>query len=191
MLPQKRSRLIFYHLDLITTCDGRFTAVTGASVKERKIDILLAQLESGDTLIVSDMSRLGWSVTEIIRTVNTLIKHRICVVAVKEGINLKPEAPNWQSQVMIEMFQLFYYIQRELVSQRTTEALTVRRALGRNGGRPRTDPKKLEQARILYDKSNQTAAEVCQAVGVGRRTFFRYLSERKQKLAATTDESSD
>ena len=173
---------------------SRFSEIFPSSqqtTKERKIDLLLAQLEAGDTLIVSDMSRLGWSVTEIIRTVNTLIKHRICFVAVKEDINLKLEAHNRQSQVMIEMFQLFYDIERELISQRTAEALTVRRALGRNVGRPRTDPKKLEQARILYEKSNQTAAEVCKTVGVGRRTFFRSLSERKQKLAAMTDESSN
>jgi len=50
-------------------------------------------------------------------------------------------------------------------------------------------PKKLEQARILYENSLQTAEEICTAVGVGRRTFFRYLKmKREQKLEAMTDD---
>jgi hypothetical protein len=41
----------------------------------------------------------------------------------------------------------------------------------RTGGRPKTDPAKLENARILYENSDKTAAEVCEIAGVGRRTF--------------------
>lgn len=54
-------------------------------------------------------------------------------------------------------------------------------ARGRIGGRPRTDPDKLEEARILYLNSNRTAAEVCQTVGVGRRTLFSYLAQMKSQ----------
>jgi len=50
------------------------------------------------------------------------------------------------------------------------------RARGRTGGRPRTDVAKLENARILYEHSQKTAAEVCAIAGVGRRTFFAYLT---------------
>ena len=42
------------------------------------------------------------------------------------------------------------------------------------------DPDKLEQARILYENSDKTAAEVCKSVGIGKRTFFYYLSKYKK-----------
>jgi hypothetical protein len=41
----------------------------------------------------------------------------------------------------------------------------------------------LENARILYENSEKTAAEACAAAGVGRRTFFSYLAEFKKDPA--------
>ncbi len=72
-------------------------------------------------------------------------------------------------------------MERELKSERAQAGREAAKARGRTGGRPRTDPQRLEQARILYENSNQTAAEVCKAVGVGRRTFFRYLSKKREE----------
>ena len=54
---------------------------------------------------------------------------------------------------------------------------------GRTGGRPKTDPAKLENARILYENSDKTAAEVCEIAGVGRRTFFAYVAAKRNELA--------
>jgi len=67
--------------------DG-FMEVTASSrkpSKERKIDMLLEELIEGDTLIVSELSRMGRSVGEIITIVDTLVKKRISFFAVKEG----------------------------------------------------------------------------------------------------------
>ena len=75
-------------------------------------------------------------------------------------------------------------MERELKSESAAAGREAAIARGQSGGRPRTDPKKLEQATILYDNSKQTAAEVCKAVGVGRRTFFRYLSRKREKEKA-------
>jgi len=54
------------------------------------------------------------------------------------------------------------------------------KARGKTGGRPRTDPEKLEQAKILYENSDKTAQEVCKIFGFGRRTLFNYLSEKRK-----------
>ena len=191
MQEQKKAILGFAVKEKITF--SRFIEIFPSSqkgAKERKIEILKNQLKPGDTLIVSDISRIGWSVAEIIRVVDTLLKNGVSFVAVEEGMNLNGETLSLRTQVIIRMFELFAQIEQKLITQKTKEALAARKALGRNGGRPRTEPKKLEQARILYENSNQTAAEVCKAVGVGRRTLFRYLSERKHRLAATKNENS-
>jgi DNA invertase Pin-like site-specific DNA recombinase len=55
------------------------------------------------------------------------------------------------------------------------------KARGRTGGRPRTDPDKLEHARILYLNSRKSAADVCHMVGIGRRTLFSYLAQVRQQ----------
>ncbi|MDE9566961.1 recombinase family protein, partial [Xenorhabdus bovienii] len=55
------------------------------------------------------------------------------------------------------------------------------KARGKSGGRPRTDLNRLENARILYENSDKTAAEVCELTGVGRRTFFSHLQQQRKE----------
>lgn len=61
------------------------TVSSRKSAKDRRIDMLLEQLREGDTLIVSELSRIGRSVGEIITIVDTLVKKRVRFMAVKEG----------------------------------------------------------------------------------------------------------
>ena len=72
-------------------------------------------------------------------------------------------------------------MERELQAERTAAGRAAAKARGRTGGRPRTDPDKLEQARVLYLHSERTAADVCRTVGIGRRTLFSYLAQVRQR----------
>jgi len=53
------------------------------SPKERKLDVLLERLNPQDTLVVSELSRMGRSVGDIITTVDTLVKRKVRLFAVK------------------------------------------------------------------------------------------------------------
>jgi DNA invertase Pin-like site-specific DNA recombinase len=70
-------------------------------------------------------------------------------------------------------------MERELKAERTTAGRAAAKARGRTGVRPRTDPDKLAQARILYPHSDKTVAEVCHMVGIGRCTLCSYLATYK------------
>ena len=105
------------------------------SIKVRHIEVLLDSLERGDTLIVSELSRLGRSVGEIITTVDRLMHQQIRVFALKEGLRL-PGAQDLQSRVIVTLFGLFAEIEREILSLRTKEALAPVRAAGKRLGRP-------------------------------------------------------
>src|SRR5262245_8895128 len=54
----------------------------------RKLDLLLERLKPQDVLLVSELSRMGRSVGEIITTVDTLVKGKIRFFAIKEGLRL-------------------------------------------------------------------------------------------------------
>jgi DNA invertase Pin-like site-specific DNA recombinase len=82
------------------------------------------------------------------------------------------------------MMGVISQMERELKAERTAAGRAAAKARGRTGGRPRTDPDKLEQARILYLNSDRTAAQVCHTVGIGRRTLFSYLAHIKNRQAA-------
>ena len=106
------------------------TASSRKSTKQRRIDTLIQQLSPSDTLIVSELSRLGRSVSEIITTVDALVKRKIRVLTVKEGIHLQG-TPDLATKVMVTMFSLFAEIERDLISLRTKEALAAAKAAGK------------------------------------------------------------
>ncbi len=76
-------------------------------------------------------------------------------------------------------------MERELRAERAAAGRSSAKARGRTGGRPKTDPAKLENARILYENSDKTAAEVCEIAGVGSRTFFAHVAAKRNELGKT------
>jgi DNA invertase Pin-like site-specific DNA recombinase len=152
------------------------------SPKERKLDLLLERLKPRDTLIVSELSRMGRSVGEIITTVDTLVKGTIRFFAIKEGLRLTG-AQSLQTKVMVTLFGLFAEIERELISLRTKEALAAARAAGKKLGRPpgvlgksKLDGREKEIRDLLaLDVSKASIAKI---TGVDRATLYHFLSSR-------------
>ncbi|WP_277973459.1 recombinase family protein, partial [Pantoea agglomerans] len=86
----------------------------------------------------------------------------------------------------LSMMGVIHQMERELKAERAAAGRASAKARGKSGGRPRTDSKKLENARILYENSDKTASEVCEMTGVGRRTFFSYLQRHKIDVSGQT-----
>jgi DNA invertase Pin-like site-specific DNA recombinase len=100
------------------------------------LDTVLEQLQPGDLLLVSELSRLGRSVGQIIHLVDRLIKQCVRLVAIKENIQLNG-TQDIQTKVMITLFGLFAEIERDLIAECTKEGLAAARAKGRLSGRPK------------------------------------------------------
>jgi DNA invertase Pin-like site-specific DNA recombinase len=152
------------------------------SPKERQLDVLLARLEPGDTLMVSELSRLGRSVGEIITTVDTLVKKHIRLIAIKEGIRLEGRH-NLQTKVMVTLFGLFAEIERELISLRTKEALAAARVAGKRLGRPpgrlgisKLDGKEADIRRLVA--LHVSKASIAKITGVDRSTLYHFIRSR-------------
>jgi DNA invertase Pin-like site-specific DNA recombinase len=104
------------------------------SWRQRKIAEVLDQIQAGDTLIVSELSRLGRSMLECME---------ILSIAFQKGIHLYAVKGNWrldnsiQSKIVAMAFSMAAEIERDLISQRTKEALAARKKAGVALGRPR------------------------------------------------------
>lgn len=103
--------------------------------KERRIDEMLSVLNGADTLIVTELSRLGRSTAEVIGLVNELIKKQVRVIAIKQNLDMKQH--DMTSKVMITLFSLFAELERDLISMRTKEALSNKKAQGIQLGKPK------------------------------------------------------
>jgi DNA invertase Pin-like site-specific DNA recombinase len=103
--------------------------------KQRRIDELINRLNPSDTLIVTELSRLGRSTAEVISLINTLVDNNVRVVILKQQLDIHQHDMN--SKIIITMFSLFGELERDLVSLRTKEALAAKKSQGQTLGKPK------------------------------------------------------
>ena len=87
------------------------TASGQASEKRRRLDALLNGLQRGDRLIVSELSRLGRSLGQIVAILDALAKAGVAFVALKENIRVEGKR-DIQTKVMTTLFELFAEVER-------------------------------------------------------------------------------
>ena len=93
-------------------------------------------LQPGDRLVVSELSRLGRSLGQVVAVLDALAKAGVAFVALKENIRVEGKR-DIQTKVMTTLFALFAEVERDLISERTREGLAKARASGRKLGRPK------------------------------------------------------
>jgi DNA invertase Pin-like site-specific DNA recombinase len=101
--------------------------------KTRKLGEVINQLEADDTIIVSELSRLGRSLLQILEILEFCRNRGIRIYAVKGGWTLDN---TMQSRIISFTFGLCSEIERDLISSRTIESLKARKAAGVILGRP-------------------------------------------------------
>ena len=150
--------------------------------KTRRLDQVMNELGPGDRLIVSELSRLGRSLGEVIELLDALSKASIAFVSIKEGIRFEGRQ-DLQTKVMTTLFALFAEVERELISERTRAGLARARSSGKRLGRPkgslgasRLDGREDEILRLLsLDVSKSSIAKIC---GVSRQTLYHFIRSR-------------
>lgn len=158
-------------------------------VKDRKLGQLIEELTKDDILIVTEMSRLGRSLMEVMSILNSLMEREVRVLTVKEKYEL---GNNINSKVLAFAFSLSAEIERSLIAQRTKEALARKKdegmTLGRPKGRLSTMTKltgKEEQIKELLAKEISFSA-IGRILGVNRITVSNFVESRKLKTNITS-----
>jgi len=161
----------------------KLEASSRQSTKERRIDELLERLEHGDTLIVSELSRLGRSLSQIVLLIDQLLEKGVTFVAIKQGMRLNG-AKDLTAKVQIAMFGLLAEIERDLISERTRMGLDAARAKGKQLGRPKgsTGKSKLDgketEIKDLLGKG-MTKRALARYLGVAAPTLQNFMQTRK------------
>jgi len=125
-----------------------FIQVTMSSkrtTKQRRIDEMMERLEGSDTLIATELSRLGRSTAEVIDLVNHLLKRKVRVIFTKQNLDITGH--DMASKIIVTMFSLFAELERDLISLRTKEALAAKKSKGIKLGKPKGTVQK-----SMYDK---------------------------------------
>ena len=93
------------------------TASGQASEKRRRLDELTNALQPGDRLVVSELSRLGRSLGQVVAVLDALAKAGVAFVALKENIRVEGKR-DIQTKVMTTLFALFAEVERDLIYER-------------------------------------------------------------------------
>lgn len=103
----------------------------GKSYKDRKLADLVDEMGKGDCLIVSEISRLGRSMSDLNKLVNDELKPRgIRLIVIKMGLDLDCANIKAIDEMILNSFAFAAQLERELVKDRTRSALEARKRQG-------------------------------------------------------------
>ena len=154
-------------------------SVSGTVVpSKRKLGKLIRRMRPEDLLVCTEISRLGRNMLMIMSILNDCAARSIRIHTIKDNFDLDN---NINSKIIAFAFALAAEIERNLISQRTREALADRKAAGVRLGRPRGSYKKktivLQELTEIRKRlaSGDSLQAIARDYGVHRNTLSSYL----------------
>lgn len=145
---------------------------------KRQLGRLIRKMRPEDLLVCTEISRLGRNMLMIMSILNDCSQRRIRIHTIKDNFDL---SNNINSKIIAFAFALAAEIERNLISQRTKEALADKKSAGIVLGRPKGSSRKREYVMAKMDeiraslRSGETIASVAKRFGISRNTLKNYL----------------
>ncbi len=153
--------------------------VSGKNKFKPVLDDLMAQLKSGDQLVVWKLDRLGRRTSELMILQESLEKRNISLISLTESLDTSTPIGKFAFHILCCVAEM----ERNIISERTRAGLNSAKAQGRIGGRkPGLTPQSQKRAKLAvteyikykHDKT-KTINDICNSVGVSRATLYKYL----------------
>lgn len=153
--------------------------------EKRKLGKLLKNIKQGDIVISSEISRLGRNLLQIMSILNICLQKGAQVWTIKDNYRLGADI---QSKVLAFAFALAAEIERNLISQRTKEALARLKSDGKKLGRQYGSKNKRhildgkEKLLLGLIASGMPKTQIARKLGVSLFTVYHYLRRRRAGL---------
>ncbi len=160
-------------------CEKIFSDKISGTTKERPgWNELMNYMRNGDILVISELSRMSRSLSHLLEIVEDLKKRQVELKSLRENIDTSTAT----GRAFLSIMGVISQMELEIKAERAEAGRNAAKARGKSGGRPKTDPDKLEQARILYQNSDKSAHKICELFGFSRRTLFSYMKTSQSSL---------
>lgn len=168
----------------------------GVSYKERKLIDLINDMNEGDALVVSEISRLGRSMSDLNKLVNDELKPRkLRLIVISMGLDLNCSKLTAIDEMVLYAFGFSAQIEKEMIQERTRNALEARKknniAIGGTnelwGKNTKTD------RRLALKKAHDASAQSRKKKAMGNpnnKSFWEFIEDYQEingKITANTD----
>jgi DNA invertase Pin-like site-specific DNA recombinase len=156
--------------------------VSGATQDRPQLKIMMEDLQKGDTIFVTDLTRITRSTRDLFELVD-LIK--------RKGANLKSLKDTWldlsednpYSQFLMTVMGGVNQLERDLIRMRQREGIDLAKKEGKYTGRVKKYHKNhagMKHAMELYEKGNMTVKQICEITNISPASFYRRLREHRE-----------
>ena len=160
-------------------CDEVFAekiSGTKKATERPEFEKMLAKLQKGDTIYFESMSRMARSMQDLIDTTNFIVnKKKAKVVFVKENLTIGGGGLDAMGALIFNIMGAFAQFERDLISDRTAQALQAKKARGEKVSRfDETSQDIKDQIRHLREQ-NKTYQQIADIVGCAKSTVCKVL----------------
>ena len=106
------------------------------SQDQRKITDLIDKLQPGDTIICSELSRIGRSLSETLSLVDKIKDKQVKLILIKNNLVIDTGSNDMNTKIMLTVFSLIDDLSRTYISERTKAGLAALKQQGRRLGKP-------------------------------------------------------
>ena len=151
--------------------------LSGKDTNRPQFKAMLDFVREGDTVVVSEYSRLARSTVDLLQILQQLEKKGVTVVSRKE--NFDTSTP--QGKLMLTMFAGIAEFERTLMLQRQKEGIAIARAEGKYKGRAEKQrPENWKELYNAYMQRGMTATALAKACGVSRPVLYKWIHAEKE-----------
>ena len=151
--------------------------VSAKDTNRPRFQEMLDYAREGDTIYVTDFSRLSRSVRDLLGTIEYLQKKGVKVISLKE--HLDSSSP--QGRLMIAMIGAINEFERDILLERQREGIEIAKRKGKYKGRKRIEkPADWDKVVADYMTRKITAKKAMEQLGLKTSTFYKFLREDKR-----------
>lgn len=156
---------------------------SGKSMQRKEFDRMMGDLQPGDVVIITDMTRISRNTRDLLSIIETI---RIKQAAIKSIDDpwLDTTAANPFQDFLITVMAGLAELERRLTVQRINEGLAAARAAGRIGGRPKIKDDIIQSALTLH-QIGVPIKKICELTRISRSTLYNYIRTAKNTLTPT------
>ena len=160
-------------------CEKIYQETMSGTKKNRpQMEAMLEFIREGDVVVVCELTRISRSTKDLFSLVEKIEE---------KGAKIKSLKEDWldtttaHGKLMFTMMAGLAQFERDLISERTKEALRAKKAAGVKLGRPRVNDEQLEKAVRLYMTKEFEIEEIEQLTKISKSTIYREIDRLKDE----------